>query len=237
MSLFINQEQQSGPYRLGRHVLHDEASKDFEARKLIGRRPRPLHTVQHKVEAPIWDQGDIGQCTAEAALGSLMFDQIRKPEWRFNGTGKDSDTLSLYREETRLDDSQIAGSWEPEDTGSTGVWSMKALHKQGLIASYHWAFSLTTVLQLLLDQPVSTGTSWYESMFYPDVEGVLTVDDSKSASGGHQYLLIGLDVEKEQVIGRNSWGPTWGVEGLFRMSFTDYAKLLADNGDAVVPVV
>lgn len=235
--LFINQEQQSGPYRLGRHVLHDDASKDFEARKLVGRRPRPLRSVQHTISADIWDQGDIGQCTAEAAFGSIMFDQIKKPDWNFNGTGVDSDTLALYREETRLDDSQIAGSWEPEDTGSTGVWSMKALHKRGLIKEYRWAFSLTTVLQLLLDQPVSTGTAWYDSMFYPDSDGRIKVDDAQQAAGGHQYLLIGMDMETEEVIGRNSWGSSWGVGGLFRITFADYGKLLADNGDAVVPVV
>lgn len=235
--MFENQDQASGPYRLGRHVLHDEASKDFEARKMVGRRPRQLASVEHSINAPIWNQGEIGQCTAEAALGLLMADQVRKSEWNFAGTGPDADTLALYRAETRLDDTDIPGSWEPEDTGSTGLWSMKALHKANLIKGYHWAFSMTTVLQLLLDTPVSTGTAWYNSMFSPAPRGKLTVDESSGVAGGHQYLLIGIDMENDEVIARNSWGEEWGDQGKFRLSFQDYAKLLSDNGDAVVPEV
>lgn len=236
--MFIHMPQQSGPFPLSRHVLHDEASKDFQARTLLSsRRPPHLKSVEHKRIAPVWNQGEIGQCTAEAALGLLMTEPLHKPEFNYNGTGPDADTLALYREETRLDNRDIPGSWEPEDTGSTGLWSMKALHQRGTIRGYRWAFSLMTVLQLLQEMPVSTGTAWYPSMFEPDERGLLAVDRSVAPAGGHQYDLIGVDMETEEVIGMNSWDTTWGDNGKFRMSFADYGALLADNGDAVVPEV
>lgn len=224
-------------YRLGRHVMHDEASKDFSARTLIGRRPRTLTSVWHKSVVEPWDQGEIGQCTAEAALGALMTEPFYREKFKFNGTGPNSDSLALYRKETRLDDRDIPTSWEPDDTGSTGLWSMKAMKAMGFIAGYRWAFSAMSVFQLLLDGPVSTGTAWYNSMFTPNYDAVISVDRSSGLAGGHQYLLVGMDIERDMLIVRNSWGVGWGHKGYAFMKFDDYYRLLADNGDAVVPVI
>lgn len=227
---FQQLDQTSGPYRLGRHVLHDPRSRAYDAAELA--RPRPLVTTLHACQTPPWDQGNIGSCTANAALGCL----VTAPNHAVKMFTED-DAKNLYRAETRLDDSQIPGHWEPDDTGSTSLWSMKALRQAGLIRSYHHAFRLSTVLHLLLDRPVSTGITWHESMFDVDAEFTIRCDFSSPVAGGHQVCLVGLDVDREAVRVRNSWSTSWADGGYAWLRFEDYDRLLMEDGDAVCPVV
>lgn len=225
------------PFSLGRHLLHDDASKEYDARRVTTlRRPR---SVVHESAVPPWDQGDIGQCTAEAALGLLMTEPFHRPEWNLNGTGPESDTVKFYREETRLDDSHIPGSYEPDDTGSTGLWSMKVLQQRGLATSYHHIFSWTVLLSVLSDHPVSMGIAWFGSMFYPDSRGVVDFDSSiDEPIGGHQICLVGQDLQREELIFRNSWGTDWGADGYGRLTFAKAKELLFEyQGDLCYPIL
>lgn len=226
---FQQLDQTAGSFRLGRHVLHDPASRLFDAAAIV--KPRPLITTIHACYQPPWNQGAIGDCTMNAAAGCL----ITSPN--VGRTFSETEIQALYRVETRIDDTQIPGHWEPDDTGSTGLWSMKALKQAGLIRSYHHCFRLATVLHRLLDGPVSTGITWYESMFNTDPGHTIEVDFTSQVAGGHQVCLVGLDVEREAVRVRNSWGTGWGDGGYAWLRFADYDRLLADHGDAVVPVV
>lgn len=223
--------QTGGPYRLGRHVLHDPRSRDYDAQPIA--KPRPLVTTLHETVCPPWDQGQIGSCTANAALGTLM----TKPTWNGSWHFAEPDALSLYEQETRLDDRQIPGEYPPDDTGSTGLWSMKALKAAGYIRAYRHAFSISTVLHLLLDYPVSTGIPWLNSMFEVDKTGTIVYDERSGIAGGHQVCLVGLDVDREAVRVRNSWGTGWGEGGYAWLAFDAYNSLLHQQGDAVVPVV
>lgn len=40
------------------------------------------------------------------------------------------------------------------------------------------------------------------------------------ARGGHAVLAVGYDLEKGQMLVRNSWGPEWGQGGYFTMPFS-----------------
>lgn len=228
---FQQLDQKIGPHRLGRHVLHDPRSRDYDARAIL--RPRPLVTTIHDSLVDPWNQGSVGSCTANAALGCLMTKPLHNGSWSFT----ENDAQVLYRTETKLDNSQIPGMWEPDDTGSTGLWSMKALRAAGYIRSYRHAFRLSSVLHLLLDYPVSTGISWYQSMFGVDKDHTIKVDFGSPVAGGHQIALVGLDVDRQAVRVRNSWGTGWGDGGYAWLRWGDYDRLLADHGDAVVPVV
>jgi len=225
------------PYSLGRHLLHDDASKEYDARKVAQlRKPRDSY---HESAVPPWDQGNLGQCTAEAALGLLMTEPFHRSSFNFNGTGADSDTVQFYREETRLDDSKIPGHYEPDDTGSTGLWSMKILKKRGIAASYHHIFSWDVLLSVLTDHPVSMGTAWFGSMFHPDSRGVVDFDGSiDEPIGGHQICLVGQDLTREEMIFRNSWGTSWGANGYGRLKFSKAKELLfAYQGDLCYPTL
>lgn len=217
---------------LGRHVLHDARSLAYDAAELLTS-TGPLKTVLHECTVAPWDQGDIGSCTANAALGLL----VTAPFAVSGRVFTEADAVALYSEETKLDDRQIPGHYPPEDTGSTGVWSMKALQARGLIRGYRHAFSLDTALKLLQQYPVSTGLPWFNSMFEVDADNVIKVDQASGLAGGHQIAIVGIDVDRKAVRVRNSWGTGWADGGYAWLRWDDWKTLLHLHGDVVVPVV
>lgn len=230
-------EQTEGlPHRLGRHVLHDDRSLQYDARMLLDKlhpeaRYRPLKTVEHKCLVDPWDQGKIGDCTANAGFGLLMTEPFHRLHWHFT----EPDCVKLYELETSLDDSQIPGRYPAQDTGSTGLWSMKALERLKLVTGYYHAFALRTVLNLLQQWPVSTGLPWYESMFDVDSDNVIQYSEGSGIAGGHQIALVGFDLDNQRIRVRNSWGTGWADGGYAWFKLGDYDALLHQDGDAVVP--
>ena len=105
---------------------------------------------------------------------------------------------------------------------------------QRYITSYQHAFGLQHVLGALVNVPVIIGTSWSDDMFTPDAAGF--VHPGGQVQGGHEWCLIGLDVAHQFTWAQQSWGPSWGLGGLFKVSFADLGALLADGGDATVLV-
>lgn len=214
---------------LGRHVLHDARSRDYDADSLVTQVTREATTYHQRVVPP-WDQGQVGACTAFAALGLMMTEP-------FVGAHSftEQDALRFYSEETRLDDRQIPGEYPPDDTGSTGLWSMKVLRNWLLIPGYKHAFSIGTVKRLLQVAPVSFGFAWYQSMFEVDRHGFLKVNTASGLAGGHQLDGTAVDYERQAVQLTNSWGVDWGVRGTAYLRFSDLETLLRLHGDCAVP--
>jgi hypothetical protein len=215
--------------RLGRKVNHDPRSRAYPY--LAPR--RALRTVEHPRHIPILDQGDLGSCTGNAAVGALgsgrlwdgllLADRPRLDE---------AMARQLYSEATKLD--PFPGSWPPDDTGSDGLSVAKACQRAGFIGAYRHAFSLTDFLAALQQQPVIVGTTWYQSMFTPSTAGLLTVEVSSGAAGGHEYVARRYDATNSLIGFDNSWGTSWGAAGSFWIRVADFQLLLAEQGDATV---
>jgi hypothetical protein len=214
---------------LGRHVLHDARSLDYDAATLVEHVTRE-RTTYHPRQGEIFDQGDVGACTAMAALGVLNTEPFAR-----SSLFTTRDALAFYGLETQLDDSQIPGRYPPDDTGSTGLWSMKALKHEKLIDAYRHAFSLTTVKKLLQVSPVSIGIPWFNSMFTVDRDGFVVVQTFSGLAGGHQIVGSGVDFERQAVEITNSWGEDWGKKGRAFIRFTHLDQLLKLHGDVSVP--
>lgn len=212
--------------RLGRHQVHDDRSRGFAMQA----GPVPTGLVLHERHVQIFDQGELGSCTANAALGVLASGPLWRhtdPEWT------EQDAVSLYELETRLDDREIPGHYPPDDTGSAGIYSAKALRRRGLITGYTHAFTLTAALSMLGRQPVSIGVPWFQSMFTPDSDGLVPVDPASGVAGGHQVCLDGVDGQRRLVRLANSWGTGWGDSGHGWLSWEDLGLLLGQGGDVV----
>lgn len=214
---------------LGRHVLHDARSLDYDAATLV-EQVTTERTTYHRRYGPIFDQGNVGACTAMAALGLMNTEP-------FVGSKlfTTDDALAFYARETVLDDRQIPGHYPPDDTGSTGLWSMKQLRADGLIPGYRWAFSVATVKRLLQVSPISLGLPWFNSMFSVDHHGYLIVQPFTGLAGGHQIEATGVDFERQAVEVTNSWGDGWGQGGKAFIRFTHLDQLLKLHGDVAVP--
>lgn len=220
--------------RFGRHQVHDDRSRAYALTPVR----LPTVPVMHESRAPIWDQGQIGSCTANAILGVLsamptlpsvlLARNVDPAKWT------EQDAVDLYEQETRLDDRVIPGHYPPDDTGSAGIYSCQAVKARGWIETYRHAFSLTTTLGWLGRQPVSIGIPWYESMSLPGRGAVIPVDRTSPVVGGHQVCLDGVDPHRSLVRVRNSWGTGWGDAGRAWLTYADLGYLLGRGGDAVV---
>ena len=209
---------------LGRHLEpnHDPMSLQYPAE-----RASALKTVLHQHNGPVLDQGQLGSCTGNAAAQALNTDPLM-PHGRRLLT--EQDAIGIYSWATAHD--PYPGQYPPQDTGSSGLAVAKAAKHLGLITGYAHAFGLAHVLSTLVLRPLIVGTRWHQDMFTPDPDG--TVHPTGAVVGGHEYLLLGLDVAQEFVYALNSWGTNWGVDGMFRIEWNDLSGLLSDSGDATV---
>jgi len=231
-------ELPDNPRRLGRHQVHDvlDAMPERDAAHLVDIFA-PIKTVSHQEFVPPFDQGQVGSCTANAALGTL----VTAPFGKRGVVCTEADALSLYELETALDNSQIPGSYPPDDTGSTGPWSMMALEKQGKIRSFTHTRSAHHALLLLNNGPISIGVTWFSSMFtpvqLPSGQPAIHVDPNSGVAGGHQVCIVANDTKNRLVYVRNSWGTGWGDDGHAWLSWADLALLFNDGADCVQPVM
>lgn len=224
MTLDIVLSERSDP-RLGRHQCHDDRSRAYALPPIA----LPTKTVLHERAIPIFDQKDLGCCTACAGLGMMATGPLNlgKPFTM-------DDVHGFYHDETVIDDAMgIPGIWEPDDVGSCGLASTKVLKRRGWIAGYRHAFSLTTTLGWLGRQPVSVGVPWLESMMSPGRGAVLTVDRHSPVVGGHQVCLDGIEPAHSMVRIANSWSSSWGDGGWCWVGYSDLGWLLSRGGDAV----
>ncbi|EUA18500.1 hypothetical protein [Mycobacterium xenopi] len=212
-------------YRLGRHVEHDPRSRNF---------PAPTAPKQVSVlwghHGPILDQGQIGSCTGNALADCINTDYFAA--CRPNGYLTENDALELYKLATRLDN--VPGTYPPDDTGSSGLAVCKAGKQLGYLSSYRHAFGFDHFCAALQIQPVIVGTDWTADMFDPDSKGF--VKPTGQVEGGHEYLALGIDYTAEVLTFLNSWSDGWGDKGRFYMTFADFEKLLAAQGDVCAPV-
>jgi hypothetical protein len=213
--------------RLGRHVEHDERSKDYPAR-----RAREVKSVRWKRHCPAYDQGNLGSCTGNAMAGALM----TGPLWNGSDHLTEQDAVHLYRQATFLD--RLPGFYPPHDTGSSGLAVAKAAKLERYITSYTHAFGLQHLLEALTLAPGILGIDWYPSFHHPLRTGECAIAKGERPSGGHQVQMFALDARAERVWCYNSWGPTWGPkgDGTFWFGFATLERLLKHRGDAVFPV-
>ncbi|QXN74245.1 cysteine protease [Gordonia phage ObLaDi] len=213
------------PRRFGRLVEHDERSRAYGL--AISPRTAP-HSVLWESTAPVWDQGELGACTGHALVA--VINTVRSNTGRTDYLTA-ADAEAIYSAATEVDD--FEGSWPPADTGSSGLAACKAGVARGLLSGYRHAFGLNQLLIALHGGPVSVGTVWFDGMNEPDAQGFLHAQGEEL--GGHQYAVVGSNIEHGYLTIQNSWGSGWGERGRARITFTDFAALLDAEGDVTVP--
>lgn len=208
--------------RLGRHVLHDERSREFPAECAP-----ELRSVSHSAVGLPLDQEDHECSTAHSVCAALNSSPVA------NKVYAEADAIQIFRR---------AAAMHGEDPdlrpGSSGLMACKAARELGLISEYRHAFGIDHALRALVLRPVMTGIAWYSSFDTPDpISGLVAIEPDAVVRGGHEVLAQGIDVDNNLVWFWNSWGPSFGIDGRFCMSFATWARLLTEDGDVTVPIV
>jgi hypothetical protein len=211
--------------RLGRHIVHDERSRNYPAA-----RAKRIVSVNHQVVAMPLNQGKICSCTANALCGALN----SAPNHAGDHAYRETQAVQLYTAETKME----GKPYPVDDPGGSGLTACKAAKQMGWITAYRHAFGIQHALSALVLRPVMTGVQWYSSFDTPDPNtGLVEIAPGADNRGGHEVLAVEIDADKRLVYLWNSWGPTWGVGGRFCWSFETWEKLLSSQGDVTVPEV
>lgn len=203
-----------------------------------------LPTIMNLVDKcpPIYDQGQLGSCTANAMGGAFQFEQKKQQIPDFMPS-----RLFIYYN-TRALEGTIN-----EDAGATLRNTLKTMISLGVCPEKTWGYGKCfkkkpsedcyiealnhQVLEYLrvthamydirytLSQgyPIAFGMMLYESFMSDAVanSGIIPMPDltTESALGGHAVLLVGYNDLTREFIVRNSWGQNWGDYGYFYLPY------------------
>lgn len=190
---------------------------------------------------PVYNQGELGSCTANAIGGAHQFNQIKqKSQNNFIPS-----RLFIYYNE------RVMEGTVNQDAGAMIRDGVKSVVSQGVCPETEWTYDIkkftkkpaatcyTHALQhqvvsyqriipliaqikgcLASGFPIVFGFSVYENFDGADVQGTGMMQmPSGSLMGGHAVLAVGYDDSISRVIVRNSWGPGWGDKGYFYMPY------------------
>ncbi len=203
--------------------------------------PLPASVDLREGQPPIWDQGDLGSCTANATGAQCWFLDKTAPY--------EPSRLFIYYN-TRVLEGTVR-----EDSGASIRNSIKSVVKYGFCSEADWVYDTTKftkkpstlayknaklerivsyarvpqterALKTALYQglPVNFGFAVYSSFESDEVgkTGMVAMPLKKEALlGGHATLLVGYNDAMRRYIGRNSWSDAWGDKGYFYIPY-DY---------------
>jgi C1A family cysteine protease len=198
----------------------------------------------------VYDQEQLGSCTANAIAAALEFDQMKEKQANVFMPSR----LFIYYNERAMEGTVN------EDSGGQIRDGIKSVAQQGDCPETLWPYDITKFavkppqqcyqqalkfkavqyqrLSQILNQlkgclascyPFVFGFSVYESFESPQVaqtgHAPMPAPAEKSI-GGHAVMAVGYDDSQNWFIVRNSWGVGWGMEGYFTLP---YAYLLEQN--------
>ena len=218
-----------------------------------------LQTLPPKVDLtpqcpPVYDQGQLGSCTANSIGAAVEFEQMKQ---------KMTDGFAPSRLFIYFNERAMEGTVD-FDSGAQIRDGIKSVAQQGVCPETEWpyniakfkikppkkcyvdAFKHRVVLYQRVTQtlnqfrgclasgyPFVLGFTVYESFESPAVaksgHAPMPAPAEKSI-GGHAVMAVGYDDTKQWFLLRNSWGQGWGRKGYFTLPYayvTD-AQLASD---------
>jgi len=225
-------------------------------RDLIYSAPKPIKAklpakVDLRKNCPaVYDQGQLGSCTANAISAAFEFELMKQKAKNIFMPSR----LFIYYNERVMEHTVNS------DSGAQIRDGIKSINNQGVCPESMWPYIIAKFTnkpdakcyadalknKALLYQRVSRNLEQMQSCLaegYPFVFGFTVYDafesqavaksgilnmpkKSESECGGHAVLAVGYDNASKRFIVRNSWGDTWGEKGYFTIP---YEYLLEEN--------
>jgi|SRR5579875_74080 len=194
---------------------------------------------------PVYDQGELGSCTANAIAGAFQFDELKQKE-----PSVVPSRLFIYYGERVIEGT--VGS----DSGAQIRDGIKVVAKNGVCPETEWPYDIAkftqkppqkcfsdakkykavTYQRLIQDlntmkgcladgYPFVFGITVYSSFESPETakSGIVPMPSTQEQLlGGHAIMAVGYDDSTRMFTFRNSWGPGWAKNGY---GFIPYAYL------------
>lgn len=205
---------------------------------------------------PVYDQGQLGSCTANAIAAAFDFERKRQG-LDFVGPSR----LFVYYNEREMEGTV------GYDAGAELRDGIKSVAKQGVCPETEWPYDISRFretpsiecydtalkdrsveygrIDQSLDQIRATLAAGYPFVFgisiFPSFEseevaktGIVPMPEpNEKPLGGHALMAAGYDDSRGAALIRNSWGTGWGASGYFWLpySYLTNANLAADFWD------
>jgi C1A family cysteine protease len=241
LTTFFNKTEVAPQRKFGwKRDLHDQNDYQF---KVVAPVPTPPLIDLSPFCPPIYDQGDLGSCTANALAGAYEFEKMKQKQSYFMPS-----RLFIYYNE------RVMEKTVKSDAGAALRDGIKSLNVQGVCPEDMWAYNIkkfaskpcskcyTTAKKNEVQQylsvnhtsiddirqcfaqgyPIAFGISVYSSFMSDEVTrtGIVPMPKpDESLEGGHAILGVGYNDTKRMVLVRNSWGTEWGLKGYFLLPY------------------
>ena len=194
---------------------------------------------------PVYDQGQLGSCTANAIGAAVQFERMKQ---KLTGASAAVPSrLFIYYNE------RVVEGTVSEDAGAQIRDGIKSVNRQGVCFETQWPYNIAkfttrppkpcyrTALHnqalsyarinptlgqmrgcLASGWPFVFGFSVYDSFEGPTVArtGRATMPKpDEQLLGGHAVMAVGYDDAQKRFLVRNSWGVGWGLRGYFTMPY------------------
>lgn len=212
--------------RLDRVEQFDARSRGFSMAAIQTRTPLRSYTWR----CDEWfDQGREGAC-----VGFAIGHELAARPAEVKGITPRYLREKIYWAAQRID--PWAGGAYPDASqryeGTSVLAGVKIAQQLGHIEEYRWAFNTNDALHGIgHNGPALIGVKWYAGMSYPDSNHFIR--PIGRLQGGHCILVRAVNVKKEFVTLRNTWGPNWADNGDCYMTFADFNTILQDSGECV----
>src|SRR5438128_6067478 len=207
----------------------------------------PASTDLRKRCPPVYNQGALGSCTANAIAAAIEFDRMKQKLSDFVPS-----RLFIYYNE------RVIEGTVPIDSGAMIRDGIKSVASDGVCPEPEWPYDIAKFARkptakcyadAKLDRAVS-----YQSLIqdlnqmkgclasgYPFVFGFTVYESFESDAvktsghapmpkwnerpvGGHAVMAVGYDESKQGFLVRNSWGAAWGMKGYFTMPYAYFIQ-------------
>jgi len=190
---------------------------------------------------PVYDQGNLNSCTANAIAAAFEFLELKN-----GGTGFDPSRLFIYFNERKLENDVDS------DNGAYLRDGIKSIASTGICRENDWPYDI----QKFPDQPPDScfqsaqtykalsyfrmnnadidelksclaagfpfvfGFAVYDSFYDADNHGgIVSMPGDEVLKGGHAVMAVGYDDATARFTIQNSWGPTVGDRGYYYMPY------------------